>query len=399
MSKTPSCQSPISGYHESVWEVDLAESLAERLKKGLSKIEETSSLGSDDEPLHRSLERTLARLSPGSSIPASTFRFQVTGGKPLLYQGIEALPMEPTRLLQLLNVLGVSLQPGEAIEVEGSLAAWVLRGEANVTESDLRRADTTVRTLNQKTGRDRDHLAAQNAESTKIRLRGRLTQLVSALQMAQKESEGVAAPAEADEKGPSEPAAPPPPKPPPVVDKPPTPEVLADVLNKMLAVVRRCNVKAAVIGEIAFQVYGSQKPAQRLELLISSGFSQRETVLGQARAEGLQQMPNKGPLNLRYPDAERGCAAPVDLVEATNPYQKQVLARAQPGTIFDIEVPFATREDLVLLRVGSETPGDQERVVELLKDMQGMDSAYLKKEAMAAGLMDALKEAWVKAKE
>jgi hypothetical protein len=31
--------------------------------------------------------------------------------------------------------------------------------------------------------------------------------------------------------------------------------------------------------------------------------------------------------------------------------------------------------------------------------MQGMDSAYLKKEALAAGLMDALKEAWVQAKE
>ncbi len=380
----------------------MPEPFAERLKKGIHKIEETSSVGSDDEamePLHRSLERTLARLTPGSTLPAATFRFQVTGGKPLLYQGIEALPMEPTRLLQLLNTLGVSLQPGEALELEGSLAAWVLRGEANVTESDLRRADTTVRTLNQKTGRDRDHLAAQNAESAKIRLRGRLTQLVSALQMAQKETEAVAAGPAADDKDSSEPAPPPPPKPAPVIDKPPTPELLADVINKMLAAVRRCNVKAAVVGELAFQFWGSKKPAQRLELLISSGFSQRETVLGQARSEGVQQMPNRGPLNLRYADAERGCACPVDLVEATNPFQKQVLARAQAGTILEIEVPFATREDLVLLRVGSDMPADRERVVELLRDMQGMDSAYLKKEAMAAGLMDSLKEAWVQAKE
>jgi hypothetical protein len=377
--------------------------LAERLKKGLKKIEETTSLGSDDEaiePLHRSLERTLARLTPDSSIPASTFRFQVTGGKPLLYQGMEALPMEPTRLLQLLNVLGVTLLPGEAIEVEGSLAAWVLRGEANVTESDLRRADTTVRTLHQKTGRDRDHLAAQNAESTKIRLRGRLTQLVSALQMAQKEMEGAAGPSKSDPADKVSEPPPPPPKPvAPVIDKPPTPELLAEALNKILASVRRCNVKAAAVGELAFQIYGSKKAALRIELLISSGFSQRETVLGQARSEGFQQMPNRGPLNLRYTDAERGCAAPLDLIEATNPFQKQVLARSQPGTIFDIELPFATREDLVLLRVGSELPADRERVVELLCDMQGMDSAYLKKEAMAAGLMDSFKEAWAQAKE
>jgi hypothetical protein len=380
----------------------VSESFAERLKKGLQKIEATTSLGSDDEaiePLHRSLERTLARLAPGSNLPPSKFRFQVTGGKPLLFQNIEALPMEPTRLLQLLNTLGVSLQPGETIEVDGALAAWVLRGEANITESNLRVADTQVRTLNQKHGRDRDHAAAQNAESTKIRLRGRLTQLVSALQIAQKESESGAAPAEAADQGPAEPAPPPPPKPAPVIDKPPTPEVLADVLTKMLAVVQRCNVKAAVVGELAFQVYGSAKPALRLELMISSGFSQRETVLGAARAEGISQMPNRGPLNLRYADAERGCAAPVDIIEATNPFQKQVLSRAQPGSVFEIEVPFVSKEDLVLLRVGSELPADRERVVELLRNLQGMDSAYIKKEAMAAGLMDAFKEAWAAAKE
>ena len=379
----------------------MPESFSERLKKGILKIEAASSGGSDEEaiePLHRSLERTLARQTPGNTLKPSSFRFQVTGGKPLLYQGGEALPMEPTRLLQLLNTIGVLLQAGEFIELDGNLAAWVLRGEANVTESNLRVADTTLRTVQMKTGRERDHLAAQSAESTKIRLRSRLTVLVSALQMAQKETEFAPAVPEAAEKS-SVPAGPPPPRPAPVIDKPPTPEVLADALNKMLGAVRRSNVKAAAVGEIAFQFWGSKKPAQRIELLISSGFSQRETVLGAARSEGFHQMPNRAPLNLRYADAERGCASPADLVEATNPFQKQVLARAQPGSIFEIELPIATREDLVLLRVGSELPADRERVVEMLRDMQGMDSAYLKKEAMAAGLMDALKEAWAQAKQ
>jgi len=381
----------------------VAESFAERLKKGIHKIEESSSVGSDEEaiePLHRSLERTLARLTPGNTLPAAAFRFQVTGGKPLLFQGIEALPFEPTRLLQLLNSLGVTLQPGEAIELEGALAAWVLRGEANVTESNLRQADTTLRTVNQKTGRDRDHLAAQTAESTKIRLRNRLTQLVSALQLAQNESAGdPSGPGPDDPSADPEPAAPKPVAAPPKPDKPPTPELLAAAFGKILAAVTRSGAKAIAVGEIAFQAWGSAKPAQRIEIMISSGFSQRETVLSAARSEGIAQAPNRGPLNLKLSEPESGCAAPVDLVEATNPFQKQVLGRAQPATIFDIEVPIASREDLVLLRVGSDLPGDRERVVELLRDMQGMDSAYLKKEALAAGLMDALKEAWVQAKQ
>jgi hypothetical protein len=373
---------------------------ADRLKKGMVRIENLAAGIQDEEamePLYRSLELTLARQLPGKPLPPASFRFQVTGGKAILFQGKEALPMEPSKLVQLLNAAEVELQPGETIDVVGTLAAWVLRPEINTTDNNLRQADLSLRGMKQ--GRDRDHAAAQSAESTKIRLRSRMTQLVSALQMAQKEAEAASAGPDAAGKSP-EPAPPPPPKPAaPALDKPPTPEVLAEALSKILAAIRRSNVKAAAVGEIAFQIWGSKRPAQRVELLISSGFSQRETVLGAARAEGFQQAPNRGPLNLRFPKPELGCAAPLDLVEATNPFQKQVLNRAQPGSIFEIEIPIATREDMVLLRVGSEIPADRERVVELLRDTQGMDAGYLKKEAMAGGLMDALKDAWTQAKQ
>jgi len=162
----------------------------ERMKKGLLSIEQQVPGGCDEEalePLYLSLERTIARLAPGNSLTPAAFRFQVTGGKALLFQGNEALPLEPTRLLQLLNAIQLNLQPGEILELDGALAAWLLRPEINVTDTNLRQADTSLRTI--KTGRDRDHAAAQSAESTKVRLRSRLTQLVSALQSAQRETE------------------------------------------------------------------------------------------------------------------------------------------------------------------------------------------------------------------
>src|SRR5438477_3555672 len=223
---------------------------ADRLKKGMVRIENLAPGVRDEEamePLHRSLERTLARLAPGNSLAPSAFRFQVTGGKALLFQRSEALPLEPVRIIQILNSVEVELQPGEVLELDGGLVAWLLHPEITSTDTTLRQADATLKSM--KTGRDRDHAAAQSAESIKIRLRSRMTQLVAALQLAQKESEE----APADHAEPIKEAAPQPVPPKPAAPQkefPSTPQVLAKALPRILAAIQRSGLKAAAIGEI-----------------------------------------------------------------------------------------------------------------------------------------------------
>jgi hypothetical protein len=162
---------------------------AARLKKGLVRIDAEIPGGRDAEALavlRHSLERALAQLEPGNTRAHSPFRFQLTGGRPLLFQGAEALPLEPDRLARLLNLAEVELLSGEWLELDGELAAWLIRPEMNLADSNLRRAEETLKGL--KTGRDRDHSAAQSADSMKIRLRSRLTHLVSALQAAHRDT-------------------------------------------------------------------------------------------------------------------------------------------------------------------------------------------------------------------
>jgi hypothetical protein len=150
---------------------------------------------------------------------------------------------------------------------------------------------------------------------------------------------------------------------------------------------------------MAHYSWGAQKVPTGANLLLPTGEAQREAILGASRGEGLQQAPGGGPLNLRYTDAKLGGTATVDLLEATTPFHKKVIERAQPGSILKIQLQTATCEDLILLLASSADPADRETIIELLRGNAGrIDPAYIKKEAEAAGIFDKVKSAWQEAK-
>jgi len=161
--------------------------LLDRLQKGLARLDAEPAGSMEPEALaalRRSVQRTLARLQGGSAV--SVFRYQLSGATPLLFQGKEALPLTPDRLSRLLNSMNVELHSGESLDLDGELVSWLIRPEVNITDTGLRKAEEAMRGM--KTGRDRDHAAAQLADSQKIRLRSRLTLLVGALQAAQRDA-------------------------------------------------------------------------------------------------------------------------------------------------------------------------------------------------------------------
>jgi hypothetical protein len=403
---------------------------ADRLKHGLARMGTHPPEGDAEaiQPLRRSLERTLARVATAGPVPAAAFRFQLTSGKPILFQGKEALPLEPARLVPLLNAIQVELQPGESLDLDGGLAAWLIRPDATLTESNLRQADLTLRGL--KSGRDRDHAAAQAAESAKIRLRSRLTQLVTALQFAQGDTPppGMAVappvavaiqeitpvptpPPPAPPPPPPKSEAPPPPPPPPrpepapaapaVAENPgPAPLVVSKGLGKILCAIEGSGFKCAVIGDVGHVAWGGSLPVRRIEILANFEGPQRETVLSAARGEGLRPAADDEPLHLEYEDRKIGGTVLVDLVQAVTAFQKQVLTRAQAMNVLQAYARVASCEDLILLRAASSKPGHAESVVDLLRATASrLDAAYVKKEALASGVMEPLKAAWQQAKQ
>lgn len=407
-------------------------SFSQRLRKGLARIQTEAGgvwEGEVLELLRVSLLLTLANVESKTGARPARFRFQFTGGKALLFQGNEALPMEPEKLFRLLNAVDVELKPGETVDLDGRLAAWLIRPEVTLVDSTLRDAEENLRVL--KSNRDRDHGATQAADSTRIRLRSRMTQLIAALQMAQKDPEGAVppgvplevppepAPAVVEAPPPPPPPkpsretavrpAPTPPPPPPAEAKEPEPEPppapsgpspLQIALRKIVSVIAGCGFKSAAIGDLAHLSWGSSNPVTRIELLLSIGQTQRESLLSFARGEGLFPAAGGGPLNLRYVDAKLGHTADVDLMEVTLPLHREAIARAKPDFVLGTEVRVASCEDLIVLRAASTTPGHRESVVELLRlCVNRIDASYLKRAAQTLGVLEQLKSVWQESKK
>ena len=164
-------------------------------------------------------------------------------------------------------------------------------------------------------------------------------------------------------------------------------------LRKVTAAAGGLGLKAVAIGAVAHRARGATREATGLDVLVSSGPEQRDSVLSALRGEGLQQSPD-GPLRLRYTDAKLAATVTVDLTEASKPFHSQVIARAQRGDVLSVEMLVATCEDLILLGA------DRAVLVELLRHNAGrIDGAYLKREAELAGVFDEVKQAWQQARQ
>jgi len=420
---------------------------AERLRNGLSNIDRES--GGMWEPealktLRRSVEITLARVEEG--LESTTFKFQSTGGKPLLFQGNEALPLEPAQLFGMLNAVDIILQPGETLDLDGGMAALLIRPEVNLTDSNVRQAEESLRVL--KLNRDnRDHAAIQQADSVRIRLRGRLAQLVAALGAANKQAENPGPAVRIDrptvartkEETAVRPAAPPPaplPPPPPKQEAPPPPppppkqeatpapatpppaeaatpaeparpkgtppEVLSLALRRTMAAIDGMGFKAALTGDAAYLSWGfTEHPAWSIELIAGVGEKEREPFLSALRGEGLfMSSGSSASVSLRYIDKKAGATADVEVIFAGTQGYWEIINRAKPDYVLNAQVRVASCEDLILLRCGSDAPGHRESVVHLLRTCAArIDPTYLKDMAQKFDLLDELKSAWKEAKK
>lgn len=170
--------------------------------------------------------------------------------------------------------------------------------------------------------------------------------------------------------------------------------LFSEALKKLVAALKRVRYQAVAVGDAAHRALGSDRDVSALDFLTNTNEKQRLAIIAAAQKEGITAGEEKeGQIRLNYK------GVPIRLVEAASPFQRQVLARSQPGVVLGVRSLVATPEDLILMRAASDSPGHRESVVALMKVHAGkLDPDYLKAQAEAAGVFDKVKVLWKEAK-
>lgn len=167
-----------------------------------------------------------------------------------------------------------------------------------------------------------------------------------------------------------------------------------EAMAKIVAALKKIRVQAVAIGDAAFAAQGVKRAAQNVELLSAAGEKYRLALAAAAKVEGLA--PSEAPAGtLRF----IWKSASVRILEASTPFHRLILSRAEPGVVLGTRSFVATPDDLILLRAGSEAQGDRESVIELMRiHAKKLDPGYLKERAESAGTFEKVKALWKEAK-
>ena len=164
----------------------------------------------------------------------------------------------------------------------------------------------------------------------------------------------------------------------------------AEAMKKIVAALMKVRYQAVAIGDAAHDASGCPRTVQTVDLLTNTGEKQRLAILAAAKKEGL--VPAEAPagqLRLMHK------TVPIRILEASTAFHRLMLSRAQPGVVLGVRSFLATPEDLILMRTGSEAPGDKATVLQLFKvHGKKLDANYLQAQAEAVGKFDKLKLAW-----
>jgi predicted nucleotidyltransferase len=156
-------------------------------------------------------------------------------------------------------------------------------------------------------------------------------------------------------------------------------------LRDLFAWWRKANAKGAVVGGLAVALHGRARrtedvdavvslPEKRWQMFLAIGETHHFVPRVGDAAATIEFAREKQVLLVRHVSSDRE----VDLIMATIPYQKEIVARSRRVRSGRLSVPLATIEDLVILKAVAGRPQDYSDVILLLEASPSLDYAYIR---------------------
>ncbi len=126
-----------------------------------------------------------------------------------------------------------------------------------------------------------------------------------------------------------------------------------------------------VIGGQAVLLHGDARLTRDVDLTLGAGPDRIRELLQVCESLELDPLPEDPEGFARrvfvLPAADRPTGLRVDFILSTTPFERQALKRAEPVELGEVQVPFASAEDLLLFKLFAGRPRDLEDAVGVVR--------------------------------
>jgi len=135
-----------------------------------------------------------------------------------------------------------------------------------------------------------------------------------------------------------------------------------------------------VIGGQAVLLHGEPRLTKDVDITLAAGLDELDTVLRAAKKAGLEPLVDPDDFTVRtmvLPCRDPETSIRVDFILSHSPYERDAIGRSVTVRLGEVDVRFATAEDLVVHKVLAGRPPDLEDVRALVLKKPDLDRPFI----------------------
>lgn len=153
------------------------------------------------------------------------------------------------------------------------------------------------------------------------------------------------------------------------------------LLEKISKALTANDLEYIVIGGQAVLIYGAARFTDDIDILLNSDISKLDILNDLIKKSGLKKLQDDDFIRKTYviPLLDEESKMRIDIIFSFTDFEKNAIARAETRTVNNVNVKFASIEDVIIMKLFAGRAIDMEDVKKLLRMNQDTDQNYILK--------------------
>ena len=162
---------------------------------------------------------------------------------------------------------------------------------------------------------------------------------------------------------------------------------LSDLFVALVSSLQNNDIRFSIAGAFAVSIYAQPRATSDIDLVTFTDTKTKERITAILHQNFHLIQTQNEPLPIRFfeiwrhvvkAESEIPIIIPIDFIAIPDDYLSMVLNRSIVLSLEGVDIPFVSRADLVVMKLGSTRAKDMDDVERLMEDVEPMDLEYIR---------------------